>query len=64
MCIRDRGIDGFILFDKKTSKKFDAKRMTLDVNNTKYSLEQEVEVVVKSVDLEKRRIAFELAENT
>jgi len=58
--LNELGIDGFILFDKKTSKKFDAKRMTLEVNNNKYALDQEVEVIVKSVDLDKRRIAFEL----
>lgn len=59
--LNELGIDGFILFDKKTPKKFDAKRMTLTVGEETYSLEQEVSVVVKSVDTEKKRIAFELA---
>lgn len=59
--LNELGIDGFVLFDKKTSKKFDAKRMTLEVAECKYSLEQEVDIIVKGIDLDKKRIAFDLA---
>ncbi|WP_019605393.1 VacB/RNase II family 3'-5' exoribonuclease [Teredinibacter turnerae] len=55
------GIDGFILFDKKTEKSFDAKRMTLDVGGQIYKLEDVVQVKVDSVDMDKRRIAFSVA---
>ncbi|WP_075185709.1 VacB/RNase II family 3'-5' exoribonuclease [Teredinibacter haidensis] len=54
----DSGIDGFILFTKKQEKSFDAKRMTLTVNEHTYALEQEVEIKVESVDMDKRRIAY------
>jgi len=56
----DSGIDGFILFPKKQEKTFDAKRMTLTVGEKTYALEQEVEIKVESVDLEKRRISYSL----
>lgn len=56
--LQHKGIDGFILFPKKQAKTFDAKRMTLTVNDITYQLEQEVTVKVESVDMNKRRIAF------
>lgn len=58
----DNGIDGFILFPKKAEKTFDAKRMTLQVADKTYSLDQEVQVKVDSVDMNKRRIAFSIIE--
>ncbi|WP_045860577.1 VacB/RNase II family 3'-5' exoribonuclease [Teredinibacter purpureus] len=54
----DSGIDGFILFTKKQPKVFDAKRMTITVNEITYQLEQEVDIKIESVDMDKRRIAF------
>ncbi|TVZ38409.1 exoribonuclease-2 [Alteromonadaceae bacterium 2753L.S.0a.02] len=54
----EHGVDGFILFPKNSEKTFDAKRMTLQVGETVYRLEDEVEVKVESVDMDKRRIAF------
>lgn len=54
------GIEGFVLFDKKTEKNFDAKRMTLTVNDRVFRIGDEVEITIKSVDMDKRRIAFEL----
>lgn len=59
--IKENGIDGFILFAKDVEKSFDAKRMTLTVGEHTYRLEEEVTIKVVSVDLDKRRIAFELA---
>ena len=59
--IEENGIEGFILFPKKTEKKYDAKRMTLTVGETTYKLDDEVKVKIASVDMDKRRVAFELA---
>jgi len=59
--LEDNGIEGFVLFPKKTEKKYDAKRMTIEVNGTVYHLDKSVEVVIKSTDKQKRRVAFELA---
>ncbi|MFT7558732.1 MAG: exoribonuclease-2 [Flavobacteriales bacterium] len=58
----DTGIEGFILFPKKTEKKYDAKRMTLEVKGTNYRMEQVVKVKIVSVDMDKRRIALDLAD--
>ncbi|SMF34489.1 RNAse R [Alteromonadaceae bacterium Bs31] len=55
------GVDGFVLFPKKQEKSFDAKRMTLTVGENTFKLEQLVDVKVESVDMDKRRIAFSLA---
>ena len=54
------GIDGFINFDKKTEKTFDAKRMSLVVGEKTYRIGDSVEVRVAGVELEKRRVKFEL----
>ncbi len=59
--IHDTGIEGFVLFPKKTEKQFDAKRMTLTVADTTYFIGQELEIKIGAVDHDKRRIAFELA---
>jgi len=56
--IASNGIEGFVLFDKKTEKTFDAKRFTLEVEGHTYRIGQEVEIKIESVDLDKRRIAF------
>lgn len=57
----ENGVDGFIAFPKSQEKQFDAKRMTLTVNGVTYRADDEVDVVVTSVDHEKRRIAYSLA---
>lgn len=59
--IEKNGIEGFVLFDKKTEKTFDAKRMTLNVGEQTYYIGDEVEITIDSVDLDKRRIAFSLS---
>ncbi len=56
----ETGIEGFVQFPKKQEKIFDAKRMTLTVDNCCYALDQEVDVTVASVDLEKRRVKLKL----
>ena len=61
--VDENGIEGFVLFPKKTSKKFDAKRMTLTVGDHKYQLDESVKIKIASIDLEKRRIAFQLADD-
>lgn len=57
----ENGVDGFIAFPKSQEKQFDAKRMTLTVNGVTYRADDEVDVVVTSVDHDKRRIAYSLA---
>lgn len=54
------GIDGFVNFDKKIEKAFDAKRMMLTVGDKTYRIGDTVEVRVAGVELEKRRVKFEL----
>ncbi len=57
----DTGIEGFVLFPKDKEKQYDAKRMTLTVDDEKYEIGKEVSVTVKSVNKERRQIAFELS---
>ncbi|MFT5082902.1 MAG: exoribonuclease-2 [Lentisphaeria bacterium] len=59
--LEDSGIDGFVLFPKNTPKKYDAKRMTLTIDDVVYFIGKKVDITIQSVDLDKRRIAFELA---
>lgn len=54
------GIDGFVNFDKKTEKSFDAKRMTLTVGDSTYRINDTLDVRVAGVELEKRRVKFEI----
>ncbi len=56
----DTGIDGFVLFPKGKEKTFDAKRMTIAVDDVTYHLNKEVEVKIDNVDKVKRRIAFSI----
>lgn len=58
--IESNGIEGFVLFDKRTEKSFDAKRLTLNVGEHTYYIGEEVDIVIDNVDLDKRRIAFSL----
>ena len=60
--IESNGIEGFVLFDKKTEKSFDAKRLTLKVNDRTYYIGDEVDITISGVDHDKRRIAFALNE--
>ncbi|WP_237063741.1 VacB/RNase II family 3'-5' exoribonuclease [Microbulbifer zhoushanensis] len=58
----DFGIDGFVRLnsDKKNLPDFDGKHLTLAHDDLSYQLEQPVTVKVGSVDVDKRRIAFEV----
>lgn len=58
------GIEGFVQFSKKSQKVFDAKRMTLTVDDAHFALEQEVAVRVAAVDLEKRRVKLTLLDSS
>ena len=58
--LNETGIDGFIAYPKNVEKTFDAKRMTLIVDGVTYHIGKEVDVKVVSVDMDKRRIAFEI----
>ncbi|WP_370981428.1 VacB/RNase II family 3'-5' exoribonuclease [Agaribacterium sp. ZY112] len=57
----ETGIEGFVLFDKKVEKQFDAKRLKLSVGDNTWYANDEVEIKISGIDLDKRRIAFELA---
>ncbi len=59
--LTETGLEGFIAFSKQQEKTFDAKRLTLTMEDKKFEVGMELEVVVKSIDKDKRRIAFELA---
>lgn len=56
------GIDGFVAFDKKTEKSFDAKRMALTVGDTTYRIGDCLELKLVGVDLDKKRVKFALAD--
>lgn len=57
----DNGIDGFVRFNgKKAPVEFDGKHLTLTRGENSYRLEQAVTVRIAAVDLDSRRIAFEL----
>lgn len=60
--LNDTGVEGFIQIPKKADKTYDAKRMTLTVNGTRYALDDTVKVKVMGVDLEKRRVKMELVD--
>ncbi|MFL0808793.1 MAG: VacB/RNase II family 3'-5' exoribonuclease [Agarilytica sp.] len=57
----DIGVEGFVLFPKEKEKQYDAKRMTLTVDEVRYALDDTVKVKIASIDKEKRRVALELA---
>jgi len=58
--LQNTGIEGFVSFPREKQKKYDAKRMTLEIAEEKYYLGKKVNVKIKSVNIEKRRITFEL----
>lgn len=50
------GVDGFVQFTKQQTQAFDTKRMTISDSHTTYKLNDKVNVKIKSVDVEKRRV--------
>lgn len=56
----DNGIEGFVQIPKNVSKTFDAKRMTLTVGETTYTLDTPVEIIIAESNPDKRRVRFEV----
>jgi exoribonuclease II len=54
------GIEGFVQIPKNLAKQFDAKRLTLKLGDTTYALDTPIEVVIEGVQLDKKRIRFEV----
>lgn len=61
--IKDWGINGFVKLDPKAFK-FDADRMILANEEKQFSLNQTVTVKLERVDMDKKRINFNLIEET
>lgn len=58
----DTGFEGFVQIPKKVEKTFDAKRMTLQVGERRFALDDLVKVRITGVDLGKRRVQMTLPE--
>jgi exoribonuclease-2 len=58
----DTGFEGFVQIPKKVEKVFDAKRMTLQIGDKRFALDDIVKVRVTGVDLGKRRVQMTLTE--
>lgn len=58
----ETGFEGFVQIPKKVEKIFDAKRMTLQIGDKRFALDDIVKVRVTGVDLGKRRVQMSLAE--
>lgn len=56
----ETGFEGFVQIPKKVEKVFDAKRMTLQVGEKRFALDDIVRVRVSGVDLAKRRVQMAL----
>ena len=56
----DSGIEGFVQIPKNISKSFDAKRMTITLNDVVYSLDTPIEVIIAEGMPDKRRVRFEV----
>lgn len=56
----DTGFEGFVQIPKKIDKVFDAKRMTLQIGDNRFALDDVVKVRVAGVDLGKRRVQMAL----
>lgn len=56
----DTGFEGFVQIPKKVEKVFDAKRMTLQVGDKRFALDDVVKVRITGVDLSKRRVQMTL----
>ncbi|WP_160153245.1 VacB/RNase II family 3'-5' exoribonuclease [Microbulbifer sp. ALW1] len=59
--LEDNGINGFVRFNgKKNPFEFDGKRLRITRGEERFQLDQQVQVKVSAVDVDKRRIALEL----
>jgi exoribonuclease-2 len=61
----DWGIDGFVLLVERgseTKSHFDSGRLRLTVEGKSWAIEDKVQVLIESVDIDKRRIQFQLVD--
>ena len=61
----DWGIDGFVLLvtkDSEVKSHFDSGRLSLTVDGKTYRVDEKVQVLIESVDIEKRRIQLQLVD--
>ncbi len=61
----DLGFDGYALLapkDGDIKAQFDARRLSLTINDKTYRLDEKVYVMIKAVDVEKRKIELELVD--
>lgn len=61
----DWGIDGFVLLvskDSEAKSHFDSGRLRLTVDGKTFSIDEKVQVLIESVDIEKRRIQLQLVD--
>jgi exoribonuclease-2 len=59
----DLGIEGYAMLaprDGEIKAQFDSRRLSLTIEGTTYRLDEKVHVLVKEVDVAKRKIAFEV----
>ncbi|MBC6905614.1 VacB/RNase II family 3'-5' exoribonuclease [Saccharophagus sp. K07] len=56
----ETGFEGFVQIPKKVEKVFDAKRMTIQIGERHFALDDVITVRVTGVDLEKRRVQMSL----
>ncbi|RYG40983.1 MAG: exoribonuclease II, partial [Chitinophagaceae bacterium] len=59
----DLGVEGYALLASKNSElksHFDSRRLSLTIEGRTYRLDEKVHVMVNAVDIEKRKIAFEV----
>lgn len=63
--LEDLGFDGYALLapkDGETKAQFDARRLSLTINDKTYRLDEKVYVMIKAVDTERRKIELELVD--
>ncbi|MDQ2077164.1 VacB/RNase II family 3'-5' exoribonuclease [Marinimicrobium sp. ABcell2] len=60
----ESGFEGFVMLASKDAPKprFDARRLSLTLDDQRYQLDQKLMVVISEVDLEQRRISLELVD--
>jgi len=62
----DWGIDGFVLLvtkDSESKSHFDSGRLTLTVDGKTFKVDEKVQVLIESVDIDKRRIQLKLVDD-
>jgi exoribonuclease-2 len=62
----DWGLEGFVVLAPKDGDKkaqFDSRRLSLTIEGHTWRLDEKIQVIVQSVDVEKRKIALEIVDN-